>query len=172
MARPDGIPFEQIEAMLARLPAGLAVSGKAAWVKVTGPNGHRVYIAKQKVARQVDLSMFGRDLKVGIIPSENLNGQVQAHLDMSHPWALSHLEILCHMLLTFGPPDRLRKRWTPKIPITTKPPTPTTANLADLSNLGGAAVEARRKLIQETAARMGMTVSKSTQDKLDGKRTK
>jgi hypothetical protein len=60
----------------------LAVDEKASWLKISAPNGNRVYIARQDRVKQVDLSGFGSGWE-GTTQLERLNGSVQAHLDLT-----------------------------------------------------------------------------------------
>ena len=58
------------------------VTPKANWVKVEGPNGHRIYIAKTPEVRDIHLSGFGEGMD-GTLPLSKPNGSVQAQLDLS-----------------------------------------------------------------------------------------
>lgn len=64
----------------------LTVEVKKAWVKVTGPQGQKVYISKTPDVRQVDLSGFAeKELPddVPAVPATRYNGAVVAQLDLS-----------------------------------------------------------------------------------------
>ncbi|HYF54553.1 MAG TPA: hypothetical protein VEA41_09865 [Salinarimonas sp.] len=106
MASSRGINMEMvmkfIEGRIATIP-GITLEHKSAWLFVGGPHGTkgpRMYIAKQKFTRQVDLSGCGRDLLgfdpsspnannavfgdywPGAVPLKAHNGAVRAHLDL------------------------------------------------------------------------------------------
>ena len=103
MSKKSGIEFEAFKSILeGELPEGVSIEDKAAWVKIEGPHGNdgpRMYVAKQVRVREVHLSAFGKGF-VGTIPPKDLNGRVQAYLDLEDPNALSHFRMLLEMLPT------------------------------------------------------------------------
>lgn len=59
-----------------------SVEEMAHWLKVEGPNGHAIYVAKTEQVRQVDLKGFVAP--AGTFPSDGKNGNITAHLDLRH----------------------------------------------------------------------------------------
>ena len=75
-----GVERARFDEALASLPSGLTMTEKAAWTKIVGPSGARIYVSRAKRVKQVDLSNFGKGL-AGTTRPKVPNGKVQAHLD-------------------------------------------------------------------------------------------
>lgn len=103
-SKRPGLARSLFDALIAARPEGIAVEEKAAWTKLQGPSGQRIYVARTEIVRQVDLSGFGRGF-VGTLPLKAPNGQVQAHLDLSHPQALEHFAMLLETLARLPKPE-------------------------------------------------------------------
>lgn len=80
-AKP-GVARERFDEALKNLPPGLVLETKAAWDKITGPSGNRIYVSRAKRVKEVHLSGFGADAPYGV-PPKAPNGKVQAWLDTS-----------------------------------------------------------------------------------------
>lgn len=75
-----GLDRALFDEAIAGRPEGLTVEEKAAWTKLRGPSGARIYVSKAKRVKQVDLSGFGRGLAGTVKPKVD-NGKVEAQLD-------------------------------------------------------------------------------------------
>lgn len=94
-----GIDADLVMAVVDARPEGIKLEEKKGWWKLEGPQGHRMYIAKGKVCRQIDLSEFGEGL-VGTVRRSKLNGNVEAHVDLADERALDHILMFMHLMLT------------------------------------------------------------------------
>lgn len=74
-----GIARERFDAAIAARPSNLSVEDKAAWTKIQGPSGGRIYVSRAKGVKQVDLSGFGAGLP-GTVKPKVPNGKVLAQL--------------------------------------------------------------------------------------------
>ena len=126
MSNRVGIEFKQIWALLSdsEAPApgtvpptcdtkveGVRCEFKKNWLKLFAKNGMRMYVARQKVTRQIDLSGWDGKTKglVGVFPAEKKNGQVEAHVDMSDEKALFHIVGLLSMMASLPDPVKAKK---------------------------------------------------------------
>lgn len=156
-----GIKFEAIEAVLNARPSTVKFEDKKNWLKFEGPSGLRLYVAKQKLVRQIDLSGFGKGLPGTIAPTKH-NGSVEAHLDLASEDALINLALILEMMGTgevkpTEKPKAMRPASSPKTP---------DAKLSSLSDLAEAEKEARLQLILKVAKEKGAPISKETEDQL------
>lgn len=141
MANP-GIEMSLIDLVVSSRPANVRLEDKAAWLKLEGPGGQRVYIAKQKTCRRIDLSDFGKDW-VGTVPLKAPNGRVQAHLDLAHPHALTHLAMLLELIASM---PKVEKEKTDR-----RPPAPKPLLVASSSPLRETIDEAKAQRLEHIA---------------------
>lgn len=187
MSNRVGIEFKQIWALLSDDVApeagtvpptrdtkidGVKCEFKKNWLKLFAKNGMRMYIARQKVTRQIDLSGWGGATKgmVGIKPATKKNGQVEAHVDLSHEHASSHIVLLLSMMASLPDPEKAKK----EVPVTeagkarkareatAKPD----AASSPMSKLDAASSTERLLRTWELCKRRGVLISEKTLDTL------
>lgn len=155
-----GIVMDSIISVLSARPANVKLEEKKAWIKLEGPTGLRMYVAKQKIVRQIDLAGFGCGWD-GTVPPPKHNGAVEACIDLANPNALTVLaEILCVMSAGEVKPTEKPKAARPgKVVSTSSKP-------ARLSDLAEVEKEARMQLIARVAKEKGVSISKDTEAQL------
>lgn len=167
MAKSVGIPMARFEEIIVRLEAaGLKVEDKAGWIKVEGPGGHRMYVAKQKEVRRVDLSGFAKGWAVpglGILPPKEPNGRVYGRVDLEHPQALLHFEMLGMAMLTWPAPAPEERRGVGRKAAPKAAAEPKRAEALPLGQLSDDEKAKRKALIARVAKEKGVTVSPSAQ---------
>jgi hypothetical protein len=94
-----GIDFKSVMEAVSRRPEGIEVEEKSAWVKISAPNGNKIYVSKRGIVRQIDLSGWGEGLP-GTVPPQRDNGRVTAQLDLDKPDAVQRFEELLSEMLS------------------------------------------------------------------------
>ena len=114
--RKPGLPWEEIMGLLERATDDTwEVVDQAAFLKVVGPQGHRLYVAKQEVVRRIDLTFHpGVD---GIIKIRKTNGAAEWELDTAAEDALKNLEATIEWMKTASAqPVEKKKAFVPQVP--------------------------------------------------------
>lgn len=157
--KKTGLAYQDIVDMMDRvLDEKFDVQEQAAFLKVKGPNGHRLYIARQADVGRIDIS-FEPDPAIasrdsgGLIALRKPNGTVLHELDTRDASALSRLEALLQWMKDApAVPTKKKTAFVPSLPAVAqkKAVSPETAQ-ADR--------EARRAKIEEFARQRGVDVS-------------
>jgi len=157
--KKNGLAYQDIVDMMDRvLDEKFDVQEQAAFLKVKGPNGHRLYIARQADVGRIDIS-FEPDQAIasrnggGLIALRKPNGTVLHELDTRDASALSRLEALMQWMKDApAVPTKKKTAFVPSLPAVAqkKAASPETAK-ADR--------EARRAKIEEFARQRGVDVS-------------
>jgi len=157
--KKNGLAYQDIVDMMDRvLDEKFDVQEQAAFLKVKGPNGHRLYIARQADVGRIDIS-FEPDQAIasrnggGLIALRKPNGTVLHELDTCDASALSRLEALMQWMKDApAVPTKKKTAFVPSLPAVAqkKAASPETAK-ADR--------EARRAKIEEFARQRGVDVS-------------
>lgn len=122
MTKRNGIPQpEVVKAMDEVLSDLFDVKVQQSFMKITGPNKHRLYVSTSPVVRQVDISFpVPEDAPwQSLTRARRENGNVHAELDTEHPNFLSDLkDVILWMATAETPPATSRReRFVPRIPI-------------------------------------------------------
>lgn len=174
-----GIDFKSLWAVFSSTPApeygtlpprlesdkipGVFIDCKKNWVQVGSKNGLCVYIARQKITRQVDLSGFGKGW-VGTEPLRAKNGRVEAHLDLASLQALDHLHMLLLAMVSLPDPDKAKR--APHVIDPSKPKRvkveKVDAASSPMSKLDAVASSERIARVWEVCKRRGVLPSEAT----------
>lgn len=113
--RRPGLPWDDVDALLARVcDDRYEITMQSAFLQVKGPNGHRLYIAKQETIRRIDLAFTPPD--VPTIKPRKHNGSIERELDTADDAALTHLEqVLVWMASAPAVVVEKRRAFTPKL---------------------------------------------------------
>lgn len=160
-----GIDFSLVEQVINARPSNVKLEDKKNWLKLEAPNGARVYIAKQKQVRQIDLSGFGKGM-YGTIPLQKPNGAVEAHLDLSHERALFHLQQILELMGRNEIVVTEKKRVAPMSASSQPKPEAKRPEAQPLASLPADEKAARAARIRAVAAEKGVTVSPRTEAEL------
>jgi len=147
---------------------GVKIEYKKAWIQLMAKNGNRMYIAKTKMVRQIDLSGFG----AGLVGTEKLrapNGMVQAHLDLSDDRALFHLFALMEAMGSMETAEK--KKASPmasssKLKFAKEAKPPVDAKTSPLASLDAAAATERLHRLIAISKLRGAEVSETTVNEL------
>jgi hypothetical protein len=151
--RRAGMDWDEILVLLERATTDrYEVVEQAAFLKVVGPQGHRMYIAKQGLVRRIDLAFTPADMD-GIIPIRKPNGNAKWELDTSPVEALTRMEKLLIWMLD-APAETVEKKraFVPSLPKAIAQRRQAEAN-------DPAAKEERRKRIESVAREKGVSIS-------------
>lgn len=114
--RKPGLPWKDIMNLLERVTDETwEVADQAAFLKVVGPQGHRLYVAKQENVRRIDLTFHpGTD---GITKARKHNGAAEWELDIGAEGALKNLEaVLTWMKTASAQPVEKKRAFVPQVP--------------------------------------------------------
>lgn len=95
-------PLREYKKETSLLPAGVKFEEKANFWKIEGRYGAKLYIAKQKIVRQIDFSGFGAGWP-GTVKPKRHNGGVEAHLDLALDDAMATLKDIIEKLPDLKP---------------------------------------------------------------------
>lgn len=127
------------------------VVDQAAFLKVVGPQGHRLYVAKQEVVRRIDLTFHpGTE---GIVKIRKQNGAAEWELDTGAEGALKNLEAVIEWMRTAKAQTvEKRKAFVPQVP-------KAIAQRRAQAALDPEEKERRRRRVEEYAREHGVEIS-------------
>lgn len=143
--------------------ANLPYTAQAGFVKVHGPKGRQVYVAKTKNVGRVDISGFEMEGQ-GYIPFPDHGGSVKQQLDFSLPEAqvLANFEKLLKHMATLPPVEKKGRAATRATP---RPKA--TGWSGQVESSSPVPKESRKETLQRISKQMGVPLSKKTQAELD-----
>ena len=156
--RKGGVRWEDAMELLEKATdAQWDITMQAAFCRVTGPQGHRLYIAKQETVRRIDLTFqptaADGSVMPGIIPCRKENGSAKWELDTAPVEALDRLgQIIEWMKTAAAPVIEKKAAFVPQVP---KAIAQRRAALSQDPNERAA----REERIRRTAREMGVAIS-------------
>lgn len=133
------------------------ITPQAAFCRITGPQGHRLYVAKQETVRRIDLTFQPTNpdgtVMAGIIPCRKDNGSAKWELDTGMPDALAQLGAIIEWMKTApAPVVEKRAAFVPSVP-------KAIAQRRVALSQDPLERQAREERIRRTAREMGVAIS-------------